>query len=74
LVEKIFGKLNLDCDKYVTIDTNLFRPLDLEIIYGDNSKAKKELHWDYNYNIDELVEKLIIEEEKFINWQLDLNN
>ncbi len=67
-VEKIFEKLNLDYNKYVTIDPNLFRPLDLEIIYGDNSKAKKNLNWDYNYSTNELIENLINDEIKFLQW------
>ena len=48
------------------------RPVDLEIIYGDNTKAKKELGWNYDISNKDLIKKLIAEEEKFIDWELSL--
>jgi GDPmannose 4,6-dehydratase len=70
LVSKVFENLALDMDHYVKHDGSLLRPVDLEIIYGDNSKAKELLGWDYNLSNEDLIGKLIEEEARFIEWEL----
>jgi len=70
LVHMVFQKLNLDVDKYVEQDEALLRPNDLEIIYGDNSKAKSLLGWKYDMSNEALIGKLIEDEIKFIEWEL----
>lgn len=70
LVDSVFNNLGLDKNMHLKQDTSLLRPVDLEIIYGDNTKAKQELGWQYEISNSELVQKLIIEEEKFIDWEL----
>ena len=69
IVERVFKKLDVDFKNHVTIDKSLLRNLDLDIIYGDNSRAKSELGWDYNISTDELIDKLINDEELLIEWQ-----
>ena len=70
LIETILIKLDLEYDKTIEIDKELFRPVDLEIIYGDNTKAKKNLGWDYNMDTNQLIDQLIIDETQFIEWEL----
>ena len=70
LVKLIFNKLDLSFSQFIKIDEELFRPVDLETIYGDNSKAKLKLNWQYDYNSNELVDLLIQDEIKFIEWNL----
>lgn len=70
LVNTVFDSLGLDTGKHLLQDPALLRPVDLEIIYGDNTKAKEQLGWDYNISNEELIKKLITEEEKFIEWEL----
>jgi len=69
-VVKAFEKLNLNVDKFVKIDESLYRPNDLEINYGDNSKAKNKLNWNYYMNFDQLICKLVDDEIEFIKWEL----
>ena len=69
-VIKVFEKLNLDVDKFVKIDESLYRPNDLEINYGDNSKAKNKLNWKYNMSFDQLICKLVDDEIEYFNWEL----
>jgi GDPmannose 4,6-dehydratase len=38
------------------------RPNEIKNIYGDNSLAKKQLSWDYNYSFFEILDLLIKEE------------
>jgi GDPmannose 4,6-dehydratase len=42
-VEDVFQCLSLEADHYVKIDPTLLLPVDLEIVYRDNSKARKHL-------------------------------
>ena len=69
-VAKVFEKLNLNVKKFVKIDESLYRPNDLEINYGDNSKAKNKLNWKYDMSFDQLIYKLVDDEIEFIKWEL----
>jgi GDPmannose 4,6-dehydratase len=68
-VKKVFNELGLDEKKYVKTDKSLLRPVELEVIYGDNSKAKKNLDWNYNISFDELIKLLVRDEQKFVKWE-----
>lgn len=73
LLKLVFDNLGLDISQHVKQDTSLLRPNDLEIIYGDNTKAKSLLGWDYHMSNKELIDQLINDEYEFINWELDNN-
>lgn len=61
IIEYVFDKLALDKDKMI-IDTRLYRPTDVQIIYGSNKKIKTVLGWDYSFNFFQILDKLIEEE------------
>lgn len=67
--ETAFELLNLEFDKHVKINKDFYRPVELEIIYGNNAKAKKNLNWDYSVTFGELIGRLLRDEEKFIEWK-----
>jgi GDPmannose 4,6-dehydratase len=69
LIDEVMSQLELDKEKYIYVDEKLFRPVDLEEIYGDNTKAKKVLQWDYNLSNSELVTSLIEDEKEFLLWE-----
>lgn len=69
LVNTVFFSLNLSVEDHVVKDPALFRPTDLEVIYGDNTKAKSVLGWTYSLSNEELIKKLIEEETKFVEWE-----
>lgn len=64
----VFEKLGVDYDTHVIIDPKLLRPVDLEVIYGSNDKAKTMLGWEYDISFDELIQKLIDDEIDFNAW------
>lgn len=66
---KVCEKTGIDYDEKVKFSKKFYRPVELEIIYGDNSKAKEGLNWDYNISFDELIEKLVEDEDKFFEWK-----
>lgn len=63
IVEYTFKKFNIDISKLEISDT-FFRPDDIVNNFGDNSKAKKELNWNYNHSFFEVLDLLIEEELK----------
>ena len=73
-VKIVFEKLNLDVEKYLKIDKNLYRPIDIQINYGDNSEAKNELKWNYNMGFKQLIDKLIEDEIEYFKWEEKIKN
>lgn len=67
-IEKVFLALKLDPVKFVKTDESLFRPVELEIIYGNPEKAKTNLGWNYTMSFDELIGQLIEDEIKYSEW------
>jgi GDPmannose 4,6-dehydratase len=63
IIYYVFEKFNISKDLCI-IDKNFYRPSDIEDIYGDNEKAKKELKWNYNLNFYDVLDLLIEEEIK----------
>jgi GDPmannose 4,6-dehydratase len=51
----------------IQIDKNYFRPLDVNTLLGNASKARKKLKWKPKYNLNSLVDEMISEEIKLIN-------
>lgn len=66
IVEYIFEKVGLN-KQLIVIDETLFRPNEIEDIYGDNSKAKSKLEWHYEYSFFNILDMLIEEELKNTN-------
>ena len=63
IIEYVFDKLNVSLEKLV-IDGDFMRPTDIEDIYGDNTPAKTELGWKYDYNFYKVLDILIKEESE----------
>lgn len=61
IIYYIFGKFSIPRNKII-IDNDLIRPLEIEDIYGDNTKAKELLHWQYDMDFFQVLDILIKEE------------
>lgn len=61
IIEYTFEYLNIPLDKLI-IDQDLFRPTEIKDIYGDSSKAKEKLNWNYNMTFLKVL-KILIDEE-----------
>jgi GDPmannose 4,6-dehydratase len=73
-VVKVFEQLNLNFDDHVEIDKSLYRAVDLEKMWGDNSMTKDELNWEYDLSINQLITHLLEDEREFILWQEKVAN
>lgn len=61
IIEYVFNCLSVPLEKLV-IDKSLYRPTEIADIYGDNTKARQELGWNYQTSFYNILEKLIDEE------------
>jgi GDPmannose 4,6-dehydratase len=62
LVELAFEIVDLDWSKYVKIDERFQRPLDVNSLKGDYSKAQKDLGWSPQVKFDKLVRVMVHED------------
>jgi GDPmannose 4,6-dehydratase len=58
-VEAAFKVADLDWQEYVKLDKRFFRPLDVNVLKGDYTKAKKKLGWRPKVKFDKLVEIMV---------------
>jgi GDPmannose 4,6-dehydratase len=62
IINYVFEYLGISKDKLIE-DPALFRPTDIADMYGDNTKAKKSLKWEYDRSFFDVL-SILIEEEK----------
>ena len=65
IVEYIFEKLDIS-KKLIVTNKNLMRPNEIKNIFGDNTKAKTDLEWDYDISFFEVLDILIDNEINLI--------
>ncbi len=68
IVEFVFDYLNVPNNKLV-INHDYYRPTEIPDIYGDNTKAKTELGWQYDMSFYDVLKILIDEEIRFTKQQ-----
>lgn len=56
-----FDKLNINHESLV-VNPNFYRPEEITDIYGDNTKAKSVLRWDYDMKFEDVLDILIQQE------------
>jgi len=70
LLEKAFDIVGLDWQEYVKVDKRFLRPVDVEFLQGDYSKAKKKLGWEPKVKFDKLVDIMVKEDlNRWERWQ-----
>jgi GDPmannose 4,6-dehydratase len=65
--EKVFSRLDLDYNKYVSVDPRYFRPTEVDVLLGDASKAKKALGWKPKITFDALIDMMIATDMELAN-------
>jgi len=66
IISYVFDHFGISNDKLIE-DPALFRPTDIEDIYGDNTKAKTLLKWEYDKSFFDVLDILISEEKNNYN-------
>jgi len=68
--EKAFDTVGLDSQEYVKVDKRFLRPLDVNFLQGDYSKAEQNLSWRPKIKFDELVKIMVNEDlNRWKRWQ-----
>ncbi|MEM9347275.1 MAG: GDP-mannose 4,6-dehydratase [Planctomycetota bacterium] len=57
--EHAFGRVDLDYNNYVEIDSRYYRPAEVDLLWGDPTKAKEKLGWVPRVGFKELVEMMV---------------
>ncbi len=68
IIYYIFDKFDISRERIV-VNEKFLRPNEILDIYGDASKAKKELNWEYEINFFEVLDILIDEELSCQNYE-----
>ena len=61
LIEYVFSKLGISPNKII-VEKSLFRPNEITDMYGNSSKAKAKLGWNYDLDSFQLIDLLLDEE------------
>ena len=64
IIEFVFDYIGISIDKLV-INHDFYRPTEIQDIYGDNTKAKNKLGWQYDLSFYDVLKTLIDEEIKY---------
>jgi GDPmannose 4,6-dehydratase len=59
-VEEAFGSVELEWERYVTIDPRYYRPTEVDLLMGDASKARSELGWTPTTGFSDLVQLMMM--------------
>lgn len=57
--ELAFRHLDLNCDDYITVDPQFLRPVEVDLLQADFSKAREKLGWEPRVTFPELVRMMV---------------
>jgi GDPmannose 4,6-dehydratase len=60
IINHVFDYLSIDLDR-IKINKKYFRPSEISDIYGDNTKAKNKLGWEYQMDFKDVLEEILVE-------------
>jgi len=63
-----FGIIGLDYRDYVTIDPKLYRPVDVNLLHADSTKARQKLGWRPKIDFDELIYRMVTADCNRFGW------
>lgn len=66
IIEFVFGYLDVSIDR-LKVSEKLYRPTEIRDIYGDSTKARKTLGWNYDLSFYDVLKILIDEEISYFN-------
>lgn len=54
-----FDCVGLDYQQYVTVDSQFLRPAEVDILLGDPTKARRQLGWEPEFSLEQLVDEMV---------------
>ena len=62
-----FNIISFENKEIIKVDTNYYRPTEVESLLGDSSKAKKILGWEPKITFEDLVKEMVEKDLKSIS-------
>ena len=59
LLDRAFGRVELDWKKYVIVKERYFRPTEVDALRGDSSKARSVLGWEPEISFEEMIDEMV---------------
>lgn len=59
------GKDKVSGDVIVKVSEKHFRPCEVDLLFGDSSKARKEIGWVPKYDTENILKEIVLEELKY---------
>lgn len=59
LLVYVFGKLDLDWEEFVEINTRLLRPEELHSLKGDSTKIRTRIGWEPEYTFETMLDEMV---------------
>lgn len=73
LVELAFGRVGLDWQEYVEMDSQLVRPAEVQTLCGDARKAGQQLGWAPQVDFQKLIHMMVDADVARISHQIQVN-
>ncbi|WP_420132110.1 GDP-mannose 4,6-dehydratase [Rhodopseudomonas sp.] len=54
-----FSYVGLDMDAHLKIDPALFRPAEVDVLFGNPAKAKAKLGWEAKITLEEMIQEMV---------------
>ncbi|NLC85891.1 MAG: GDP-mannose 4,6-dehydratase, partial [Bacteroidales bacterium] len=68
--ERCFDEVGLDWQEHVKVDKRFMRPIDVNFLCGDYTRAKEKIGWEPRVKFDELVKIMVREDlNRWERWQ-----
>lgn len=67
LLDKAFGRVELNWKDYVSVDKRYFRPTEVDALNGDPTKARDKLGWEPEISFEEMVDEMVDHELGMLN-------
>lgn len=66
-VEQAFAIVDLDYREYVMTNSELFRPAEVDLLVGDASMARRELGWEPQTKLADLIREMVLSDCKLFS-------
>jgi GDPmannose 4,6-dehydratase len=70
-LEAAFGHEGLDWKRHVEIDPRYYRPAEVDLLIGDNSKARRQLGWEPKVRFEALVKLMVDADIELLRRQIE---
>ncbi|MGP9813740.1 GDP-mannose 4,6-dehydratase [Rhodopseudomonas sp. NSM] len=54
-----FSHVDLEMERYLKIDPALFRPAEVDVLFGNPAKAKEKLGWSAKITLEEMIREMV---------------